>query len=388
MKIRTLSRTAALFAVPSFCAAAPVSITAVNGLPVARSSQTLEVKAADLAPLAAKDLNFIHIADSAGKEVLCQALDTDGDELRKFDSVIFQADFAPNETKIFTATVGAKQVYSKDQYKAFGRFVRERFDDFAWENDRIAHRTYGKALETWKGEPLTSSTIDIWSKRTPKMVVNDWYLADDYHADHGDGADFYSAGVSRGCGGSGLWAGDKLWVSKNFVKSRVLANGPIRVMFELEYEPYQVESSSVGEIKRVTLDAGQNFDHFQSIYKIATDKSSKLDLGIGLKKTAGEQVETNEAKGWLAKWEAMEKKDGNQGLAIIVAPKDFVKKTDDALNQLVVAKLGEGGSTSYWAGFCWDKYGSITTADAWKAHVDQFAQSLASPVKVTVTAGN
>ncbi|MEO5716763.1 MAG: DUF4861 family protein, partial [Luteolibacter sp.] len=266
MKLRSLSRAAALLAVPSLCSAAPVTITAVNGLALARSSQTLEIKAADLAALGAKDLNMIHIADSAGKEVLCQAVDNDGDELRKFDSVIFQADFAPNETKTFTATAGGKQVYSKEQYKAFGRFVRERFDDFAWENDRIAHRTYGKALETWKGEPLTSSTIDIWSKRTPKMVVNDWYLADDYHADHGDGADFYSAGVSRGCGGSGLWAGDKLWVSKNFVKSTVLANGPIRVTFELEYEPYQVGNNSVRETKRITLDAGQNFDHFQCTY--------------------------------------------------------------------------------------------------------------------------
>ncbi|MEO5714061.1 MAG: DUF4861 family protein, partial [Luteolibacter sp.] len=177
-------------------------------------------------------------------------------------------------------------------------------------------------------------------------------------------------------------------VSKNFVKSTVLANGPIRVMFELEYEPYQVENSSVGETKRITLDAGQNFDHFQSTYSVESNKSSKLELGIGLKKAPGEQVEANEAKGWLTKWEPMEKKAGSQGLAIIVAPKDFVKKTEDTLNQLVVAKLGEGNTASYWAGFCWDKVGAITSADAWKAHVDQFAQSLASPVKVTVATGN
>ena len=53
-----------------------------------------------------------------------------------------------------------EKTIKKEQYKAFGRFVRERFDDFTWENDKVAHRTYGKALETWKGEPLTSSTID------------------------------------------------------------------------------------------------------------------------------------------------------------------------------------------------------------------------------------
>ena len=146
--------------------------------------------------------------------------------------------------------------------------MRERFDDFAWENDRIAHRVYGKALETWEGEPLTAAApIDIWSKRTSRLVVNDWYLADHYHEDTGEGADFYSAGLSRGCGGNGLWADDRLWTSRNFVNSRVLANGPIRVMFELTYEPFDVNGISVGEVKRITLDAGSQLDRFQSSYR-------------------------------------------------------------------------------------------------------------------------
>jgi hypothetical protein len=65
--------------------------------------------------------------------------------------LIFQADFAAGESKTFTSKPGAKREYKKDDFRAYGRFVRERFDDFAWENDRIAHRTYGKALITWKG---------------------------------------------------------------------------------------------------------------------------------------------------------------------------------------------------------------------------------------------
>ena len=385
MTFKTLTR-ATLVAFPSLCGAAPLAIEAVNPLSLARASQTIELSQKDLAELGAKELNLVHIKDAAGNEVLCQAVDTDGDELRKFDSVIFQADFAPGETKTFTASVGAKQIYSKEQYKVFGRFVRERFDDFTWENDRIAHRTYGHALETWKGEPLTSSTIDIWSKRTPRMVISDWYLADDYHVDHGEGADFYSAGKSRGCGGNGLWADGKLWLSNNFIASRVLANGPIRVMFELDYAPFDCAGSSVSETKRITLDAGQQLDHFQSSYKMPTDKAATLKCAIGLKKAAGEQVEANPEKGWLVKWEKMEKGAGNQGLAIITDPKAFDSHTADTLNQLVIEKLGTDNSASYWAGFCWDKYGKLTTAGEWKAYVDEFAQSLAAPVKVTVTA--
>src|SRR6266478_9131091 len=237
MTTKILLLIALTFALPTLCfASGQLTVKAANQPPITRANQTIELTGKDLAPLGEKDLEKIHVKDSSGKEVLCQAVDTDYDDYHKPDIVIFQADFAPKETKTFTVTSGKKHEYSKDDFRAYGRFVRERFDDFAWENDRIAHRTYGKALETWAGEPLTSSTIDIWSKRTPRMVIDEWYMLDNYHSDSGQSADFYSAGASRGCGGNGLWADDKLWVSRNFAVSRVLADGPIRVMLELVYE--------------------------------------------------------------------------------------------------------------------------------------------------------
>lgn len=377
-----------LVALPTLGSAAATQLTvkAVNKLPIARPSQTIELSAKDLAPLGQKDLLKIHVKDGTGKELLCQAVDTDGDYVP--DQVVFQADFAVRESKTFSVNAGEKWEYTKDQFKAFGRFVRERFDDFAWENDRIAHRTYGKALETWRDEPQASSTIDIWSKRTARLLINDWYMLDNYHEDAGEGADFYSAGLSRGCGGNGLWADDRLWVSRNFVKSRVLANGPLRVMFELTYESFDVNGISVAETKRITLDAGQNLDHFQSFYQSFTrpEKPVTLTTAIGLKKVGGEQQELNAGHGWLVKWEKMEKNAGNQGLAIVFDPKLFEKQAEDKLNHLIVAKVTENNAASYWAGFCWDKSGQFADSDAWKAYVDRFAQGLASPIEVTVSA--
>ena len=363
--------------------AAPLEVSATNSLSLSRPSQTLELSAALLAPLGAKSLDLIHVHDAAGGELLCQAIDLDGDPLRRFDAVIFQADFAAGETKSFQISAGGKQVFRKEQFKAFGRFVRERFDDFTWENDRVAHRTYGQALETWQGEPLTSSTIDIWSKRTPRMVINDWYLADDYHADHGEGADFYSAGLSRGCGGGGLWADGKLWTSKNFIRSKVLANGPIRVLFELEYAPFPAADRSVSETKRISLDAGQQFSRIESRYG-----SAGLTAAIGLKKEKGETVAKDESRGWLAKWEAVAKRGGNQGLAVIVRPADFEKTAEDALNHLVLAKTDAQHTVTCWTGFCWDKAGLFTDAQSWNRHVDEFAQGLASPIVATVSVGH
>lgn len=365
-------------------AGAQVTIKATNKLQLPRKSQTIEISGKDLAAVGARDLMQVHIKDSSGKEVLAQAVDTDFDARHIPDMVIFQSDFGPGESKTFTASSGAKQVYEEDQIKAHGRFVRERFDDFAWENDRIAHRTYGKALETWEGEPLTSSTIDIWSKKTTKMVQDKWYMIDDYHVDHGEGADFYSAGKSRGIGGNGIWADNKLYVSNNFIASRVLANGPIRVMFELDYPTFEAGSAKITETKRISLDAGSNLDRLTSTYKV-DGSLSPLNSGVGLKKVRGETKEYNAEHGWLAKWEAVEKNAGMQGLALVVDPKTVVSQTEDQLNLLLVLKADAANSVTYYAGFCWDKAGQgLDNFDSWKKYVDEFAQGVASPIEVVV----
>jgi hypothetical protein len=373
---------ATLVVTPFVGTAAQITVKAVNHIQLARPACTIELSGKDLAALG--DLQKIHVKDSNGKEVLSQAVGTDLDELHKPDILIFQSDFAPGETKTFTLTTGGKHVYKKEQFKAHGRFVRERFDDFAWENDRIAHRMYGKALETWKGEPLTSSTVDIWTKRVPQMVIDEWYMVDNYHNDTGQGADFYSAGATRGDGGNGLWSDGKLWVSKNFVDSRVLADGPVRVMFELVYEPFDVNGKRVSEVKRITLDAGRNLDHFQSFYKAEGD-AGPLVSGIGLKKVAGEKVEFNAERGWLLSWEKVEKNQGMQGVAIVADAKAIDKQTEDKSNNLILVKIGPNNTLSYWAGFGWDKSGQFADAEAWKKYVDDFAQGLQAPIEVTVS---
>ncbi len=290
-------------------------------------------------------------------------------------------------SKTFTVSVGKKHEYKKEDYKAYGRFVRERFDDYAWENDRIAHRTYGKALETWKGEPLSSSSIDIWAKRVSYLVIDEWYMSENYHHDSGEGCDDYSAGLSRGDGGSGLWTADKLWVSRNFVNSRTLAAGPIRVMFELVYEPFEVNGISVSEVKRVSLDAGQNLDHYQSFYRPFTrpGKSVTLTAAFGLKKVAGEHPEFDPTNGTLVIWQKMETQPGSEGVAIVADPKLVVKQTEDKLNDLVIAKVSESNVADYWAGYAWDQTKQVADATAWKQYVDEFAQGLQSPIEVSVS---
>jgi hypothetical protein len=89
---------------------------------------------------------------------------------------------------------------------AFARFVPERKDDFAWENDMIAFRAYGPSLR----ESGENAGVDCWLKRVDYPIINSWYkkhLEQDisYHQDHGEGLDNYHVGSSAGCGGTSLW---------------------------------------------------------------------------------------------------------------------------------------------------------------------------------------
>jgi hypothetical protein len=362
------------FPVVSALAADALVVTVHNDLPFARRSETIELTAASLAPLG--DLANVHVFEQgSAREVLAQALDLDGDG--NFESLLFQADVPARGTRSFDLKPGQRRTYRKEDFRVYGRFVRERFDDFAWENDRVAHRMYGPALETWQKEPLTSSTVDVWLKRTRRLVINDWYMADDYHRDTGEGADFYSAGRSRGCGGSGLWRDGRLVVSKNFRQSRVLANGPIRLVFELDYPLWNDAAGIRSETKRVALDAGQNFNRFESRYDV---DDADFRYAAGIKKQPATQLRVERGAGWLRTWEPVKDGAGEFGCAVVFDPKTIVDVVEADGNHLVVAR----GPAAYYVGSAWNRSGDFVEVADFDRAIEQWVQRVASPLRVEV----
>ena len=78
--------------------------------------------------------------------------------------------------------------------------------------------------------------------------------------------DMYQVGPSRGCGGTGIWDGKQLHVARNYHTWRILANGPIRAIFELTYDTWAANGVYVTEVKRFTVDAGHNLDLIESTF--------------------------------------------------------------------------------------------------------------------------
>jgi unsaturated rhamnogalacturonyl hydrolase len=356
-----------------------LSVTVTNPLAAPRAKETIALTIADLAKLAPGfDAKQAVVTDAAGKAILSQLVDLTGDETP--DEIVFQTDLGPKESKTFKVKAGTRTPAARDDYKVYGRFVRERHDDFAWENDRLAHRMYGPDLETCPKEPLTSSGVDVWVKRVSKLVVNDWYMTDNYHQDMGEGADFYGVGKSRGLGGLGVWASGKLAVSKNFVTSRVLANGPIRLVFELDYAPWQAGSERVAETKRVILDAGSQWNRFESTF---TGQKGKLAVGIGIAKHPGSTVKVDARGGSMRVWEPLDGgKAGNLGTAIVLPAGAKLEAHHSDLDYLIVTPVLAGGRLVYYAGSAWDRAGHFRDQAAWTTEVQRLSSRIASPVKV------
>jgi unsaturated rhamnogalacturonyl hydrolase len=359
-----------------------LAVTVANPIAAARPRETVVVSAAQVAKAAPGfDLKKAQVFDGQGREVLSQLVDENGDD--DVDALIFQVDLAGKESKRLKIVSGQRHPAAASEFRAYGRFVRERHDDFAWENDRVAHRMYGPDLETCKKEPLVSSGVDVWVKRVPNLVINAWYMTDDYHQDRGEGADFYGVGKSRGGGGLGIWSGGKLAVSRNFTQSRVLANGPIRLIFELSYAPWDAGGKSVSETKRVILDAGSSFNQFESRF---SGQFAGLAAGIGIAKHAGATLNAEVAKGVMRVWEPLDGgKSGNLGLAIVLPPGAKAHPESTELDYLMVTPIPSSGRLVYHMGTAWDRAGAVADSAAWSKEIQVLAARHANPVKVSLT---
>jgi hypothetical protein len=386
MRLSSLLRSAATLVVaagPLFAAGAGTRLEVKNTLDRPRAGETIAVPSGTAPGLSPAELSKTAVVDEAtGRTLLSQAVDSDGDG--KHDLLVFQADLAAGETRRFVLKPGERVAYRKEDFRVYGRFARERYDDFAWENDKVAHRMYGPALETWQQEPLTSSTVDVWCKRTARLVVNDWYMVDDYHRDTGEGADFYSAGKSRGAGGSGVWKDGRLYVARNFRQSRVLAAGPIRLVFELTYEGWDAGGTKVSEVKRVTLDAGSRFNRFESFY--AAEGGAPVAHAPGLKKAAGAAIRVEKADGTIRSWEPIKGDNGHLGLALVVEPASLAEIVEADGNVLAAGRASAQPPAVHWAGSAWDRGGEVRSVEDWDRAIAAFSERVRSPLKIEVIA--
>lgn len=256
------------------------------------------------------------------------------------------------------------------------RFVPERLDDFAWENDLTAFRAYGPAIKaSGEGE---DSGIDCWLKRVTYPVVDKWYAGDpkgiSYHKDHGEGYDPYHVGGSRGCGGLAIWKNGQMVRSGPYKTWKIVERTPQKSTFELTYD-YNVDGAKIHEVKRITIELGKRLFDVQSIFT-QDGKPAALDIAIGITTHDGAATVTLNLKGgWMACWEKI---DGSGlGTGVTIAPAKVVEMEEikspkkDISHALLITKTDAEGKVSYHAGYGWEKAGGIKTTEQWQAFLAQ-----------------
>lgn len=384
---------------------AKVAITVTHDLTIPRPSETITVPWAKISQaLPGALLQQIAVRNAAGTSIPYQVTNVapqakDPQNLGvAYGELIFQHDFAGGEKSATFTVERISEVAAVYPTKAFARYVQERLDDFAWENDKIAHRTYGPALaapaEPGSGkEVLVTSGLDVWCKRVSYPIVDRWYNKghDHYHKDEGEGMDMYQVGGSRGCGGTGIWDGQKLYVGRNYKSWKILANGPIRTVFELNYDAWDTNGIKVSETKRFTVDAGHNLDQIESTFFVTDGSAAELIVAVGLNKNPADRgqepqitVARREADAALTQW-ITQKTNGELGTAVVISRDAFTGFAEDDRNLLALAKVIPGKLLKYLAGAGWSKAGEFTTPEAWDAYVTSAAARLRSPVTVTIT---
>ena len=147
---------------------------------------------------------------------------------------------------------------TQQEAKVYGRYVPERKDDFAWENEYAAFRMYGSALKPEN----PSNGVDLWLKNSPALVVDTMYgreLKDHrpYHINYDGNLDCYKVAHTCGAGGLVVIADGQTWIGGPYDRWQILEQTPERFVFRLEYDSLLVAGHILRESITITAEAGQ-----------------------------------------------------------------------------------------------------------------------------------
>lgn len=169
-----------------------------------------------------------------------------------------------------TAALVACSPKAEQVAKVYGRYVPERKDDFAWENEYAAFRMYGPAL----APENPSNGVDLWLKATPELVVDSFYYREHvlglpYHINYGKGLDCYKVGHTAGCGGLVVLVDDDqcresamanvngLYVGGPYSTWEILEQSSEKFVFRLHYDSLQVAYAQMQADVTITAEAGK-----------------------------------------------------------------------------------------------------------------------------------
>ena len=365
-------------------------VTISNSLNTDREFETVEISKTSLGLKSSDKLEKYRVKELGSSTFLIsQCVDENGDGIN--DMLLFQPKIKALATNKYEIVFNT-DIKTKDPIEyCYSRFVPERTDDYAWENNKVAFRTYGPVAQKMaedkvKGGTLTSG-IDAWLKRVEYPVINKWYEkytngTGTYHKDTGEGLDNFHVGDSRGIGGIAVKIDTTYYYSKNFISWKTITTGPLRTSFTLTYADWDANGNKIKEVKHISLDYG----NFLSKFEIEVSGTNTISTGITLHNNDG-KTESNLKAGWIDYWQPIDDSELGTG---IVFPKNTMisaekyKNSNKDLCNLYAALKVVNNKVTYYTGFGWKKQGEFTTKEAWENYLSNYATKINNPLVVKI----
>ncbi len=295
---------------------------------------------------------------------------------KSVQNLLVQVDIKAKSTLSLSIQKGKPETFVA---KTYARFVPERKDDFAWENDKIAFRAYGKALEKEKDNAYG---FDVWVKRTDRMILDERYKLADYHVDHGDGLDYYHVGFTLGAGNMAPFVKDTIRYSGNYQLWKILDNGPLRSTFQLNFDSWNAGGIKVSATKTISIDAGSQLNRIENVYTFDDAKPMPVVVGI-IKRPETGIISLNEQQGIMGYWEPTLGKNGTTAVGTILTT-PVTNILVDAAQLLAKTTVQNNKPIVYYTGAAWDKAGKITNSKEWFDYLNNFNQQIKTPLVVSV----
>ncbi|HHV86164.1 MAG TPA: DUF4861 domain-containing protein [Petrimonas sp.] len=322
------------------------------------------------------DNSMITVIDNSGQQLPFQLVTNGTDSVQ---AIIFPVSLNGLEKKTYRIRMGEPHGFSPMVY---GRLVPERKDDFAWENNRVAFRVYGPALQA-TGE--ISNGMDFWAKKTDSLIIDKWYKNDlsgvaSYHQDHGEGLDFYKVGRTLGLGMTAPFYADSLCLGKNFTSAEVLDNGPLRITFKLGYDSYKAGEKTVSETRVISLDAYNQLNKVISVFEADTTELTLATGIVTLKDTP--EVVYGDNSGIIAYEVPTDSLNGTIFTGVI-NPKGFGSIKSSYGHYIGFNSYVPGTEYTYYSGGGWSKSG-FADFDEWTNYLKKQKEKIDNPLKITV----
>ena len=351
-----------------------VDVTVTNPSSYARTLESVEIAWTELEKRGITAEQVI-VEDEQHNQIPSQVIFDKGGVAQR---LLFQASVEASGKSQYKIKRGVADTY---EAKVYGRYVPERLDDYAWENNLCAYRLYGPALET-SPEKLITPGIDVWVKCTEKLVIDEWYAKGDYHHNYGEGMDCYKVGKTLGGGASVPMVEGKFWpMEHNYASCKTLDNGPIRTSVELNYVAWDVNGTPVSLVKTITLDANQRFNRMENIY---TGAFEELPIAAGF--VRHDVKGTESGKDWLAMVEAVSDSkqpevDGDIYQAIVLPGAEF--NADLLGHSLAIKPVKSGEKMTYYSASGWSQ-GGVENMEEWVETIKEQVAMVESPLEVTM----